>query len=196
MQGFNLRLQRAVRSGWPAGTLRPAGVHLVAPSVWAFRGGEARARGLAHAVDEVLCILPFEPPLLQRAGVAASFVGHPVLEDCEWRDGQWRLQEARDDPSSDCGTAAAPLLCVLLGSREQEVTRHAPLFGEALQRLRERAPGLRLLLPTLPPLRAAVAAAAARWGIPFELADGADAATRCVSGCSPGPECAALSTPC
>ena len=178
-QGFNLRLQRAVRSSWPAGTLRPAGVQLVSPSVWAFRGGEARARGLAHAVDEVLCILPFEPPMLQRAGVAATFVGHPVLEDCEWRDGQWRLREALVPPSSAADEAAAPLLCVLLGSREQEVARHAPLFGDALLRLRERTPGLRLLLPTLPPLRAAVAAAAEGWGIPFEMADGADAASRC-----------------
>ena len=156
-------------------------MQLVSPSFWAFRGGEARARGLAQAVDEVLCILPFEPPLLQRAGVAATFVGHPVLEDCEWRDGQWRLQEAFA-PRGRCGdAAAAPLLCVLLGSREQEVARHAPLFGDALLRLRERAPGMRLLLPTLPPLHAAVAAAAASWSIPFELADGADAASRCAS---------------
>ena len=180
LQGFNLRLQRAVRSSWPAGTLCPAGVQLVSPSVWAFRGGEARARGLMQAVDEVLCILPFEPPMLQRAGVASTFVGHPVLEDCEWRDGQWRLREALVPPSSRAGGgAAAPLLCVLLGSREQEVARHAPLFGDALLQLRERAPRLHLLLPTLPPLRAAVAAAAARWGIPFELADGADADSRC-----------------
>jgi lipid-A-disaccharide synthase len=181
-QGFNLRLQRAVRSGWPSDTLRPAGVHLVSPSFWAFRGGEARARSLAHTVDEMLCVLPFEPPLLQRVGVAASFVGHPVLEDCEWRDGQWRLREAFAPPCSDREhQASTPLLCVLLGSREQEVARHAPLFGEALQRLRETAPGLRLLLPTLPPLRSAVTSAAERWAIPFQLADGADAASRCVS---------------
>ena len=184
-QGFNLRLQRAVRSSWPSGTLRPAGVQLVSPSVWAFRGGEARARRLAQAVDEVLCILPFEPPLLQRAGVAATFVGHPVLEDCEWRDGQWGLREAFAPPSRSSDDAAAPLLCVLLGSREQEVARHSPLFGEAVLRLRERVPGLRLLLPTLPPLRAAVAAAASGWTIPFELADGADVANRCAFCCMP-----------
>ena len=172
-----------MRSSWPSGTLRPAGVQLVSPSVWAFRGGESRARSLAQALDEVLCILPFEPPLLRRAGVAAAFVGHPVLEECEWRDGQWRLREAFAQPSSCAGDSAAPLLCVLLGSREQEVARHAPLFGDALLRLRERLPGLRLLLPTLPPLRAAVAAAAAGWAIPFELADGADAANRCAFCC-------------
>ena len=65
-QGFNLRLQRAVRSGWRGSGTRPAGVHLVAPSVWAFRGGEKRAASLAHTVDELLCILPFEPELLVR----------------------------------------------------------------------------------------------------------------------------------
>jgi lipid A disaccharide synthetase len=65
VQGFNLRLQRAVRDG-ARGAARPAGIHLVAPSVWAFRGGDKRAAALAHCVDELLCILPFEPPLLVR----------------------------------------------------------------------------------------------------------------------------------
>ena len=70
---------------------------------------------------------------------------------------------------------------VLLNFRRE--ARHALLFGEAVLRLRERVPGLRLLLPTLPPLRAAVAAAASGWTIPFELADGADAANRCAFCC-------------
>jgi lipid A disaccharide synthetase len=55
-----------VRAGWRGTTARPAGIHYVAPSFWAFRGGERRAAALAHVVDELLCILPFEPPLLVR----------------------------------------------------------------------------------------------------------------------------------
>lgn len=172
-----------MRAGWPAqhGAPRPCGVHLVAPSVWAFRGGEQRARSLAACVDHLLCVLPFEPPLLRAAGVGATFVGHPVLEDCRWRDGQWRLRDADASAASaaSADASAAPLLCVLLGSREQEVARHAALFGDSLRLLLPRFPALRLLLPTLPPLRTAVAAAASAWDIPFELADGADATQRC-----------------
>ncbi len=70
--------------------------------------------------------------------MAATFVGHPVLEECEWRDGEWRAAAApasRDSASVDDGSAS-PLLCVLLGSRAQEVARHTPLFG-ATQSLRD-----------------------------------------------------------
>lgn len=55
--------------------------HYVAPSFWAWKGGEARLKGLKEFVDHLLCILPFEEEVCQSHGVAATFVGHPVLED-------------------------------------------------------------------------------------------------------------------
>ena len=61
--------------------LRQSGVpvvHYVAPSVWAWRPG--RANKVAKLVDHVMCLLPFEPPYFERAGVAATFVGHSILE--------------------------------------------------------------------------------------------------------------------
>jgi lipid-A-disaccharide synthase len=45
-------------------------IHFVCPSVWAWRGG--RVHRLARSADHVLCLFPFEPALLQQAGVAAS----------------------------------------------------------------------------------------------------------------------------
>lgn len=59
----------------------PPQFHYVAPSFWAWKGGEKRLRGLAEFVDHVLCILPFEEEVCKVNGLPATFVGHPTLED-------------------------------------------------------------------------------------------------------------------
>ena len=72
---FCLRVARQVRSINPA--IRT--VHYVAPSVWAWRAG--RAAKMARHVDQVLALLPFEPPLMEAAGMECDFVGHPVVAE-------------------------------------------------------------------------------------------------------------------
>jgi len=67
---FNLDLE---------GTLRRNGVptvHFICPSVWAWR--PERIHKIRRSVDHVLCIFPFEPELLARHGIAATYVGHPL----------------------------------------------------------------------------------------------------------------------
>lgn len=59
----------------------PVHFHYVAPSFWAWKGGEARLKGLTEFVDHVLCILPNEEEVCKANGLAATFVGHPILED-------------------------------------------------------------------------------------------------------------------
>lgn len=59
----------------------PVHFHYVAPSFWAWKGGETRLKGLAKFVDHVFCILPYEEAGCQSNGLAATFVGHPILED-------------------------------------------------------------------------------------------------------------------
>lgn len=59
----------------------PAHFHYVAPSFWAWKGGEARLGGLGEFVDHLLCILPHEAEICMSNGLAATFVGHPMLED-------------------------------------------------------------------------------------------------------------------
>ena len=53
-------------------------IHFVCPSIWAWRGG--RVKRIARSVDHVLCLFPFEPELLQRHGIAATYVGHPLAD--------------------------------------------------------------------------------------------------------------------
>lgn len=149
---FGLRVARIVRAAAPG--IRT--VHYVAPSVWAWRPG--RARKMAQVIDHVLAILPFEPPLMQAAGMSCDFVGHPVVSE--------PLASAADASAFRAahGIAAdAPLVLCLPGSRRGEVARLGPRFDEALMRLRDRLPEMRVVLPTVPGVADMVDAMVRRW---------------------------------
>lgn len=147
---FGLRVARAVR-----GQVRA--VHYVAPSVWAWRAG--RAARMARAVDQVLCLLPFEPPLMEAAGVQADFVGHPVVAEPQATEAEARAFRAT------LGIGDAPLVLALPGSRRSEVGRLARPFGEALGLLASRRPGLRVVLPAAAPVADLVREAVASWPV-------------------------------
>ncbi|QPM89512.1 lipid-A-disaccharide synthase [Pseudooceanicola algae] len=132
---FCLRVARLVKA---ASDIRT--VHYVAPSVWAWRPG--RADKMAEVIDQVLALLPFEPPLMQKAGMECDFVGHPVVTEPLASDADVQTFRAEN------GLGDAPLLLVLPGSRRSEVTRLAPVFGKALAELAKRRPDLRAVLPT------------------------------------------------
>ncbi len=161
---FCLRVARAARAARP--DLRT--IHYVAPSVWAWRPG--RAAKMAQVIDHVLALLPFEPPYMQAAGMSCDFVGHPVVAE----------------PHAGAAEAAAfretymigpdqPLVLCLPGSRRGEVKRLGPRFDEALMRLRDREPGLRVVLPTVQGVAPMVREMSARWPVaPIVVEDLAD----------------------
>lgn len=131
--------------------LRRAGVrtvHFVCPSIWAWRGG--RARRMAASCDHVLCLFPFEPELLHRHGVAATYVGHPLADAIP-------LEVPRDAARQALGLAPGDsVVAVLPGSRRSEIEAVAPAFLQAAALLRRERPGLRLVLPVAPGLDDAV----------------------------------------
>jgi lipid-A-disaccharide synthase len=149
--------------------LREAGLRtlqFVCPSIWAWRAG--RVTHIARAVDHVLCLFPFEPAILQRAGVAATFVGHPLADAIE-------LQPPRAASRTALGIAASDVMVALLpGSRRSEIQANAPAFVQAAARLKAQRPELRFVLPAATGLRALLepllAQHAANVGI--ELLDG------------------------
>ncbi len=132
---FCLRVAKLVKKKSPIRT-----VHYVAPSVWAWRAG--RAEKMAKVIDQVLALLPFEPPYMQKAGMDCDFVGHPVVDERQVKEEE--IQQFR----AKRGLGNAPLLMVLPGSRKGEVARHGPIFAEAIKRVYEQKPELRLILPT------------------------------------------------
>lgn len=149
---FCLRVARQVRQLMP--DLRV--VHYVAPSVWAWRSG--RAAKMAKVIDHVLALLPFEPDYMRAAGMTCDFVGHPIAaepvatkaEGAAFRDAQGI-------------SPGAPLVLCLPGSRRGEVARLGPRFDEALMRLRDRVPEMRVVIPTVRGVAPLVRDMARRW---------------------------------
>ncbi|MFV0410700.1 MAG: lipid-A-disaccharide synthase [Paracoccus sp. (in: a-proteobacteria)] len=131
-------------------------IHYVAPSVWAWRPG--RAAKMSKLVDHVLALLPFEPPYMEAAGMSCDFVGHPVVAEelASWAEAE-AFRNAHDIPSD------APLVLCLPGSRKGEVAHLAPRFDEALIRVRDRIPELRVVIPTVPGVSRMVREMTKRW---------------------------------
>lgn len=138
-------------------------IHYVAPTVWAWRPG--RARKIAPLLDHLMVLLPFEPPYFEREGLPTTFVGHPILEsEIDSAEGP-RFRQRHEIPD-DC-----PLLCVLLGSRRNEVKIHMPVFSDAVRRLHERFPSLRIVVPTISTVADDVRAQVAVWPAPVIIID-------------------------
>ncbi|HAV07974.1 MAG TPA: lipid-A-disaccharide synthase [Rhodobacteraceae bacterium] len=137
---FCLRVAKLVKAKCPIRT-----VHYVAPSVWAWRPG--RAAKMARVIDHVLALLPFEPPYMERAGMACDFVGHPVTtEPLATPAERAAFRASLGLPSAH--DPAAPLILALPGSRRGEVTRLAPIFGAALRPVLAQKPAAQVVIPT------------------------------------------------
>src|SRR5690606_3696716 len=81
------------------------------------------------------------PPIYARHGVDARFVGHPMADAMP-------LNPDRRGARAALGVdQEAPVLAVLPGSRLGEIERLAPAFLQAAALVRERLPGLQVLVP-------------------------------------------------
>lgn len=119
--GFHLRMAPKARRGGARV------LYYIPPQLWAWRPG--RARALREAVDRLAVILPFEPEFFAGVGLAASYVGHPLLDRPQG--------PTRAEARGALGIAAeARVLALYPGSREQEVRSHWPAFKAAAERLR------------------------------------------------------------
>ncbi len=130
-------------------------VHYVAPSVWAWRPG--RAKKVARLVDHVMCLLPFEPPYFEKAGVAATFVGHSILESGAG------LGKGLDFRNRHGIGTNEKILLVLPGSRMGEVSRLIDIFGETVKRTIASTGPCRIVIPTVAGVAAIVRQKTAQW---------------------------------
>ncbi len=156
---FTQRVAKRVRARDPAIPI----VNYVAPTVWAWRQG--RARAMRSYVDHVLALLPFEPEEYRRLnGPPCTYVGHPLIE---------QLASLRPNAEEQARrNASPPLLLVLPGSRRSEIARHIAVFGETLARLQTQGIAFHPVLPTTPHLEAAVRAGVANWLVTPEIVIG------------------------
>lgn len=130
---FNLGLERRLKqAGIPT-------VHYVSPSIWAWRPGRIHAIG--RAVDHMLTIFPFEEAIYRKAGIPATYVGHPLAD-------QLPLAPARDAARAQLKLPLGQTVIALLpGSRRSEVSAHADLYLETASRLAGHFPEARFVVP-------------------------------------------------
>ena len=152
---FNLDLEANLK----AGGVRT--VHFVCPSIWAWRA--ERVEKIRRSADHVLCIFPFEPELLARHGIPATYVGHPLANVIPLAPDRTAARLALGLREEDT------VIAILPGSRASEVQYLAQVFFEAAVRLRSARPGIRFVVPAVPALRERIEAAARSADLGSEL---------------------------
>ena len=143
---FNLALEADLR----ANGIRT--VHFVCPSIWAWRAG--RVEKIRRSANHVLCVFPFEPELLARHGIAATYVGHPLANVIPMSPDKATARRALKLEEGD------RVLAILPGSRASEVQYLAATFFAAAALVRRSQPAIKFVVPALPALKAAIEDAA------------------------------------
>ena len=108
--------------------------------------------------DHVLCIFPFEPELLARHGIGATYVGHPLANVIPMEPDRPAARQALGLP------AEGDVIAVLPGSRGAEVEAMAPRFLQAAVLLQKARPDAWFVLPALPRLQQRIEALAREHG--------------------------------
>jgi lipid-A-disaccharide synthase len=138
-------------------------IHIVAPSVWAWRPG--RAKKIAAFLDGLVCFFPFEPPYFERHGLRAISMGHPAI------DGEVATADGAAFRTDLQLTPGTKLLGLYLGSRAGVIARHAPIYIAAVNKLAQHHPNLHVVIPTFPAHIHAVNTAARALTVPYDVID-------------------------
>jgi len=143
---FNLGVELALRkAGIPT-------LHFVSPSIWAWRAG--RITKIKQAVERMLCIFPFETEIYERAGMRATYVGHPLASEIPLESNPIAAKQ-RIEKILNLSTNALDgiLVSVLPGSRASEIELIAPIFFETMLVLAKRMQGqpLQFVIPVATP---------------------------------------------
>jgi lipid-A-disaccharide synthase len=136
--GFNLRLAEMLHQrGVPV-------VYYLPPTAWLW--GEGRAQQVSRNCVQVLCGLPVEIPVYEKAGAAVRLVGHPVLD-------YTANAPSREEARRQLNVAGdVPCFALLPGSRTQELDELLSPLVKAASLLQRELPSACFLLPAAPTL--------------------------------------------
>ena len=130
---FNLTLEQKLRT---AGIKT---VHYVSPSVWMWR--QKRVFKIAKAVDLMLTLFPFEAKFYEQHQVPVKFVGHHLADKIPLETSPVPARQALGIP------VAAPVVCLMPGSRAGEVAKLGDLFLQTARRMLHERPELHFIIP-------------------------------------------------
>ena len=122
--------------------------YFISPKVWVWK--QWRVKAIKRDVDQMLCILPFEPAFYRRHGYEAAYVGNPTVGEISRAVGEMPDREAF------CAAhgldAGRPIIALVPGSRVKEICDNLPVMLSAARRHGEcqlavaAAPGIDLAL--------------------------------------------------
>ena len=134
---FNLGLELKLRgAGIPV-------VHYASPSIWAWRA--ERIHTIKRAVDHMLVLFPFETEIYDKAGVPATFVGHPLA-------GALADYPTRATVRAKIGLPQDVRVVALLpGSRQAELAQLGALMAQAARIMAAQLSGVQFVAPMVNP---------------------------------------------
>ncbi|MBR9985932.1 MAG: lipid-A-disaccharide synthase [Desulfosarcina sp.] len=109
-------------------------LYYISPQIWAWR--QSRVHKIKRLVDHMAVILPFEAAFYRKHHVPVTFVGHPLLD---------RILPVVNRRASASQTKT-PIIGLLPGSREKEVSTLLPVMLEAAKRIRRQLPAVRFVV--------------------------------------------------
>jgi len=130
---FNLRV---------AGYAKKMGIkvlYYISPQIWAWRSG--RIKKIKRLVDHMVVILPFEANFYRQYGVPVTFVGHPLLDK----------QNKTANFDGALNSLTSPVIGLLPGSRDREISVHLPLMLSAAEKLKKENPKLSFVVSLAAP---------------------------------------------
>ena len=125
--GFTYRVAQRLKSRAPEIKL----IHVVAPSVWAYK--PSRAKKYAKLYDHLLVLFPFEIPYFTKFNLPTTCIGHPIFQQNFYSKDAALKKEFTADKN-------AKILAITPGSRLGEINRHMPIIVESLKKLALKHP--------------------------------------------------------
>ncbi len=110
-------------------------IHIVAPTVWAWR--QYRAKNFANVYDELLVLFEFEIKYFIKHGLKTNLIGHPIY---------YIKKNKNYYENNEC-------IAFLPGSRLSEVDKLSPYFQIAYEHLLKLYPKTTIFIPTLDHLK-------------------------------------------
>ena len=139
-------------------------VHCVAPQVWAWKKG--RAKKVSQYMDHLFCLLPYEKKYFQPHGMATTFIGHPVIEGGADKGNGVLFREKHGISKTDT------ILCMLPGSRKNEVSFLMQTFMQVAEKMYETNPHLFVVIPTVSTVSDKLNELLLDWKVPHVVVQG------------------------
>ena len=159
---FGSRVQKIIRQkklGIPQ-------LHYVAPQVWAWK--KKRARIMHKYVDHLLTLLPQEAKYFIPYGMQTTFVGHPVIESPVATGNKESFRHKYNIADNK------KIICILPGSRHNEVAKLLPTFLNAARQLAKQHSDLLFVIPTVKTVEKRVLQMTNNCDLPLLIVEGSE----------------------